>query len=108
MQTIKAAEQINASGKCVITSTTPNADKFFPNKNAPKLSIEYAKGRAAIGEDFKQNLTFNVALAKRIKRQSKEVLINFLDGKVSKKQTDASKKGYTMIVTFPDGSVANL
>lgn len=111
MQTTKP-EVMSASGKVKLNSTTPNSDLLFIDSNAPKKSIEYARARVAINADFACNMTHNAALAKRIRRESKERTVSFLGGKVSKKMLDErdaqGNQRWKMIVTFKDGSVANL
>lgn len=109
MQTAKP-EVMSASGKTVVFSTTPNCDKVFLNREAPKRSVEYAKARTAINEDFMENKVHNVALAKRVRKESKHKVVAFLEGKVSKKWNDPAdeSKGFKYIVSFPDGSQANL
>jgi hypothetical protein len=93
-------ESINANGKR--TSLSPHCDTIILDPNAPKLSVEYAKARSAIAEDFKLNVKGNEPLAKRLRKQSKQEVVKFLNGKVSK-----NPEG-NLIVTFPDNSVARL
>lgn len=101
---------IKANGKKeVIEGTTPHFDKLVIDINAPKLSIEYAKGRVAVNEDFQLNYPRNQALARRLRRASKDVLVEALGGKVSTKvETVNGKTEKKILVTFRDQSVARL
>lgn len=104
---------VTASGKEIkaeVSSLTPNCDKMLLDKNAPRLSVEYAKARMNINEDFKFVFSFNQPLAKKFRKEWKRNVVSFLDGKVSTKE-EANKQGKMekkIIVTFPDGSVARL
>lgn len=93
-------ETINANGKRM--SLSPHCDTLIIDPSAPKLSVEYARARNSIAEDFKLNVKGNEALAKRMRKQSKQKVVKFLNGKVSK-----NAEG-NLIVTFPDNSVARL
>ena len=113
-------DTITATGKSI--SLTPNSDAMFLNEDASKLSVEYAKARNAINADFRILVKGNVALAKRIRRESKRTVVEFLKGKVSKKQDILRDKDNNpvldsdgkeqqemkFLVTFPDNSVARL
>lgn len=101
---------MNVSGTTKITSLNPNCDACMIDNTAAKLSVEYARARTAINEDFKLTFPANQALAKRIRKESKTRTVAFLGGKVSKKWNDMedTAKGFKLIVTFPDGTVANL
>lgn len=83
------------------TSLTPNFDKLVLDPHS-RGSIEYARARHSINEDFKLNFAGNQPLAKRYRKASKEAVVEFLKGKVSK------NKENKLIVTFPDGSIAHL
>ena len=113
-------DTITATGKSI--SLTPHSDALFLNEDAPKLSVEYAKARNAINADFRILVKGNVAMAKRIRRESKRAVTEFLKGKVSKKQdvirdkdnnpvldSEGKEQPETkFLVTFPDNSVARL
>lgn len=90
---------INASGQS--RSLTPHCDAVLLDP-AGKGSVEYARARSAINEDFKLNYPGNQALAKRLRKSSKRTVVEFLKGKVSRNKEDK------LIVTFPDNSVAHL
>lgn len=119
-QNQKPASQVvlmNVTGKDSVSSTTPNCDSVYLDKNAPRLSVEYAKARKAINDDYALMQPRNQALAKRLRKESKHRVVAFLEGKVSRKTLNAGDPGYKddkqgeqfrMIVTFADGSVANL
>ena len=96
--------------KEVINGIHPNFDKLVLDQNAPKMSVEYAKARDAINEDYKLNYGRNVALAKRIRRESKNVVIEVLGGKVSTKTETMSngKSEKKVLITFPDNTVARI
>ena len=97
---------VSANGqKQVINGMHPHFDKLVLDQNARKLSVEYAKARIAINEDYKLNFARNQALAKRIRRESKNVVIEVLGGKVSTKTEGNEKK---VLVTFPDQTVARI
>jgi hypothetical protein len=104
------ARLMNVAGTQVVNSLRPNAEACFIDNKAAKLSVEYARARTAINEDYKLMFPRNQALAKRMRQESKKEVVSFLDGKVSKKWNDMedTSKGYKLIVSFPDGSVANL
>lgn len=91
---------IQANGKRV--SLTPNGDQIIIDPSSSRLSIEYAKARSAINADFALNVKGNEAMARRLRRESKTKVVDFLGGKVSK--NDKGK----LIVTFPDQSIAHL
>lgn len=98
---------ITASGKT--RSLTPHCDDVLVDPNAKRLSVEYARARASINEDYKLNFKGNQAMAERVRRQSKDTVIQYLGGKVAKKLVEKDGKKYTqLMVTFPDGSQANL
>jgi hypothetical protein len=104
---------VSSSGKqTTISAITPNFDGLSLDKNAPKLSVEYAKARTAVNLDYAQNHPRNQALAKRVRRACKDVVVDVLGGKVSKtKVTDDKAKDFgqvKLLVTFPDQSVARL
>src|SRR5687767_4661714 len=67
----------------IMSSLTPNSDKVFINKKAPRLSVEYAKARNAIYEDYKLLFASNQAMAKRVKKEHKDRAVNYLEGKVA-------------------------
>ena len=99
---------VTASGKRIEveeSSLSPHCDQLLINKDAKRLSVEYAKARSAINEDFKVNFAANQALAKRLRSDRKRKIVDHLGGKVSKKHEDGKMK---LLVTFPDGSTANL
>jgi hypothetical protein len=113
--TTNSTTVVTASGKRL--SLSSHADQIIIDSNAPRLSVEYAKARDAIQADFRENFKMNQPMAKRMKRQSKETVIEFLGGKVSKKVLTPEDKDYNtkrggsqfkMLVTFPDNSVARL
>jgi hypothetical protein len=91
-----------------MSSLTPNCDLVFINKNA-KLSVEYAKARNAIEEDFKTMFRSNQAMAKKVRKEYKTKVVAHMDGKVSWAEKDkGGKKHRYLIVTFPDHTVATL
>lgn len=92
--------------KETISATTANFDQLQLNKEG-KRSIEYARARTAINEDYKNNFKSNQALAKRVRKACKEVVVEVLEGKVSTK-VDEKTKEKKILVTFPDHSVARL
>jgi hypothetical protein len=83
-------------------SLTPHLDQCFIDPKGPRLSLEYAKGRAALNEDFKFLFAMNEPLAKRKRKELRHALVELLGGKVSLNE----KKKH--IVTFPDNTVARL
>ncbi len=94
---------VNGAGKIIsMVTTTPHCDAILINDKAPRLSVEYAKCRTAINEDFKLMFASNQALAKRQRSESKHRIVAHLKGEVSR-----NKEG-DLIVTFPDTSVARL
>lgn len=98
---------VSANGqKQVITAVHPRFDALVLNVHAPKLSVEYARARDAINGDFADLVKKNEALAKRIRRGCKDVVVEALGGKVSKGKDE--KGGMKLLVTFPDHSVARL
>jgi hypothetical protein len=92
-------------------SLTPNCDGVFIDP-AGRGSVEYAKARTAIDADYRINFAMNQPLAKNKRRESKTAIINVLGGKVSSKMVedkkDPTKKRKQFIITFNDGSIANL
>lgn len=92
-------------------SLTPNLDKIFIDPTN-RGSVEYARARNAINADFRVNFKMNQPLAIKLRRQSKRVAVEALNGTVSKKMVDdeknPGKQRPVFIVTFPDKSVANL
>ena len=92
-------QTINAAGKQ--TELTPHCNNTLLNPEG-KGSVEYARARSAINEDFKINFPRNEALAKRLRKESKRTVIEHLGGVVSR--NDEKK----LIVTFPDKSIARL
>lgn len=115
MQNQSTHTHVTASGKRL--SLTSNADTIIVDAGAPRLSVEYAKCRGAIQADFRENFKMNQPMAKRMRREAKQIVIEHLKGKVSKKTIEQSDPEYSkerggeqykMLVTFPDGSVARL
>lgn len=83
------------------TSLTPNFDTLVLDPHG-RGSVEYARARDAINQDYKLNFAGNQPLAKRYRKASKEAVVEYLKGTVGK------NKENKLIVTFPDGSIANL
>ena len=92
-------QTISANGKQ--TELTPNCNATLLNPEG-KGSVEYARARSAINEDFKLNFPRNEALAKRIRKESKRTVVSFLKGEVTRNTENK------LIVTFPDKSIARL
>jgi hypothetical protein len=82
-------------------SYTPAMNNLFINPDG-RGSVEYAKARVAINEDFRTIFEYNQALAKRTRKEAKRAMVQLLGGKVSKNNKEK------LIVTFPDNSVARL
>jgi hypothetical protein len=98
-------DTIKANGQR--TSLTPNADRILIDPTG-RGSVEYAKARQAIQADFQLNFAMNQPLAKKMRKQSRHAIVDFLKGTVTLKQSaKAGEKPY-YIVTFPDNSVARL
>jgi hypothetical protein len=80
-----------------------HCDKLYLDlTGAAKFSIEYAKARYAFNEDYKEMYKKNQALAKRLKKENRSIIIKAMGGVVSKNDKDR------FIITFPDASVATL
>jgi hypothetical protein len=112
---MQTTTHVTASGKRL--SLTSSADAIIVDPGAPRLSVEYAKARGAIQADFRENFKMNQPMAKRMRKEQKQIVIEHLKGKVSKKTIEVGDKEYNkerggeqykMLVTFPDNSVARL
>jgi erythromycin esterase-like protein len=98
-------DTITASGKRL--SLTAHADAVMLDPTG-RGSVEYAKARVAIKKDFQENFKMNQPLAKRLRKQTRHIVVDHLKGKVSLKKSEDKKEKDYYIVTFPDGSVARL
>ena len=89
-------------------SLTPALDRIVLDMTR-KASVNYAEARAALNEDFHRNKQdLGEAIAARTRKKYKRALVDMLEGVVSKRVDKADEKKYQLIVTFKDGSVANL
>ena len=96
---------VKSNGKKeTISGTTPHFEALVLNKEG-KLSVEYAKARTAINADHALNFPKNQALAKRLRKECKKVVVEMLGGKVSTAFVEGEKR---LLVTFPDQTVARL